>query len=81
MKKNLIIGLLTIVSLLSLTYGYLQKQEADEQQALAIENAKIAREAEIRAGQSQKEAEMQRTIALMNEAKAMKLLDEVKKKK
>ena len=81
MKKNLIIGLLTIVSLLSLTYGYLQKKEADKQKALAIENAKIAREAEIRAEQSQKEAEEQRMIALINEAKAMKILDEVKKKK
>ena len=81
MKKNLIIGLLTIVSLLSLTYGYLQKQEADKQKALAIENAKIAREAEIRAEQSQKEAEEQRMIALINEAKAMKILDEVIKKK
>ncbi|MDZ7645965.1 MAG: hypothetical protein U5K54_01610 [Cytophagales bacterium] len=37
-----------------------RKQEPDEQEALAIENAKIAREAEIRAAQSQKEAEMQR---------------------
>lgn len=81
MKKNLIIGLLTIVSLLSLTYGYFQKQRADEQEALAIENAKIAREAEIRAEQSQKEAEMQRDIALINEAKALKIWDEVNKKK
>jgi hypothetical protein len=71
MKKNLIIGLLTIVSLLSITYGYFQKEKADEQEALAIENAKIAREAEIRAEQSQKEAEMQRQIAIMETHRAM----------
>jgi hypothetical protein len=49
MKKNLIIGLLTIISLSSMTYGYFQKAWADEQEALAIENSKIAREAEIKA--------------------------------
>jgi hypothetical protein len=71
MKKNLIIGLLTIVSLSSMTYGYFQKERADEQEALAIENAKIAREAEIKAEQSQKEAERQRDIAVMNAQRAM----------
>ncbi len=88
MKKNLIIGPLTIVSLSSMTYGYFQKERADEQEALAIENAKIAREAEIRADQSRKEAEMQRMLAIANEQRAMeqtamalKALDEAKKKK
>lgn len=81
MKKNLIIGLLTIVSLLSLTYGYFQKERADKQEALAIENGKIAREAEIRAEQSQKEAEMQRRLAVEQTAMALKALDEAKKKK
>ena len=88
MKKNLIIGLLTIVSLLSLTYGYLQKQEADKQKALAIENAKIAREAEIKAEQSQKEAQIQRDIAVMNAHRAMeqavmaqKAMEDAKRKK
>lgn len=56
MKKNLIIGLLTVVSLLSLSYGYFQKQRADEQEALAIANAKIAEEQRILAEQSREEA-------------------------
>ena len=88
MKKNLIIGLLTIVSLLSLTYGYIQKQRADEQEALAIENAKIAREQQIIAEQSRKEAEMQRMMAIANEQRAMeqaamaqKALEDARKKK
>jgi len=87
MNKNLIIGLLTIVSLLSLTYGYFQKAKADEQEALAIEQSKIAREAVIRAEQNQKEAEMQRQIAVMatdramiQKAMAMKAATEEKKK-
>ncbi len=71
MKKNLIIGLLTIVSLSSMTYGYFQKERADKQEALAIENAKIAREAEIKAEQSQKEAQIQRDIAIMETHRAM----------
>ena len=88
MKRNLIIGLLTIVSLLSLTYGYIQKQRADEQEALAIENAKIAREQQIIAEQSRKEAEMQRMMAIANEQRAMeqaamaqKALEDARKKK
>lgn len=71
MKKNLIIGLLTIVSLSSMTFGYFQKERADEQEALAIENAKIAREAEIKAEQSQREAQIQRDIAIMEVQRAM----------
>lgn len=71
MKKNLIIGLLMIISLSSMTYGYFQKERADEQEALAIENAKIAREAEIKAEQSQREAQIQRDIAVMEAHRAM----------
>jgi hypothetical protein len=63
MKKNIIIGLLTIVSLLSLAYGYFQKDRADEQEAIAIENAKIAREATIQAEKQMEMAQRQRIIA------------------
>jgi len=79
MKKNLIIGLLTIISLSSMTYGYYQKERADEQEALAIENAKIARESEIKAEQSQREAEVQRDIAVMNLHRAMEQAEMAKK--
>jgi hypothetical protein len=71
MKNNLIIGLLTIVSFSSMTYAYFQKEIADEQEALAIENAEKAREAEIQAVQSQKEAEMQRRISITEAHRAM----------
>jgi hypothetical protein len=79
MKKNLIIVLLTIVSISSITYGYFQKERADEQEALAIENAKIAREAEIKAEQSKKEAARERDIAVMNAQKAMEQAEMVMK--
>jgi hypothetical protein len=88
MKKNLIIGPLTIISLLSLTYGYFQKQRADEQEALALENARIARKQQIMVEQSKEEAERQRMMALANEQRAMeqaamaqKALEEAKRKK
>jgi len=88
MKKNLIIGLLTIVSLLSLTYGYFQKIRADQQEAFVIEQSKIAREALIRAEQSQKEAMIQRDIAVMEAHRAMeqsvmaqKAIEDAKRKK
>jgi len=35
MKKNLIITVLAIISIVSLIFGYSQKQKADEQTALA----------------------------------------------
>ncbi len=88
MRKNLIIGLLTIVSLLSMTYGYFQKERADEQEALAIEQSKIAREAVIKAEQSQKEAQMQQAMAVAEAHRAMeqsliaqKALEDAKRKK
>ena len=63
------------------TYGYFQKQRADEQEAFAIENAKIAREQQIMAEQSRKEAEMQRMMAMEQTAMVLKALHEAKKKK
>ncbi len=67
MKKKLSIVLLTIVSLSSMTYGYFQKERADEQAALAIENAEMAREAENIADQYRKKEEMARMNALDNQ--------------
>lgn len=88
MRKNLIIGLLAVVSILSLTYGYIQKQRADKQEAIAAENIKIAHEQRVMAIESAKEAEMQRKIALTNLQKALeqealliKALEVAKRKK
>jgi hypothetical protein len=76
------------VSLLSLTYGCFQKIRADEQEAIALENIKIAREQRIMAEQAAKEAEMQRMLAIDNERRAMeqaamaqKAFEDAKRKK
>ena len=42
MKKNIVIGLLTVVTLLSLMYAYVQKKKADTQRELAVEQFEIA---------------------------------------
>ncbi len=88
MNKNIIIGLLTVVSVLSLTYGYVQKQRADEQEAIAMENIKIANEQRIMAEQAAKEAERQRIMAAASEHRAMeqaamaqKALEDAKRRK
>lgn len=65
MKKNLIIGLLTLVAVLSIAYGYYQKDRADE-------NERLAREMMIKAEEQQKLAEQQRRIAEMNMMEAMR---------
>lgn len=74
MKKNLLIGLLIVVSLASLAFGFFQKVEAKRQQAIAEANAEIAREAV-------KEAEKQRDIATMEHAKAVMARTEAAKQK
>lgn len=88
MIKNVIIGLLTVVSLLSLTYGYVQKLNADEQAKIALENVRLAEEMRIRAEQANKEAELQRSMATLSAHKAIeqaaiaeKALEEARRKK
>ncbi|MGJ3236681.1 hypothetical protein [Marivirga sp.] len=47
MKKNLIITILALISIASLIFGYIQKQKADEQEALAIELSVAIRQIEL----------------------------------
>jgi hypothetical protein len=74
MKKNIIIIILTLISLASLSYGYMQKLRADEQYAMAIENLNLARDAEFRAEQSQALAEQERIMAEVAMAEAQTAL-------
>lgn len=77
MKKNIIIGILALVSITSLLFGYMQYSRAKKQEAIATENMKFAREAEIRAEQSMKEAmnaETQAVIAYGEYAEALEQL-------
>jgi Tfp pilus assembly protein PilO len=72
MKKNLIIGLLTLVTVLSIAFGYYQKDRADKNEIRADENERLAREMTIKAEEQQKLAEQQRRIAEMNMVEAMR---------
>lgn len=72
MKKNLIIGLLTIISVLSISFGYYQKDRADKNELKANENERLAREMMIKAEEQMKMAEQQRRIAEVNAMEAMR---------
>jgi hypothetical protein len=72
MKKNFIIGLLTLVTVLSIAYGYYQKNRADENELRANENERLAREMMIKAEDHLKRAEQQRRIAEMKMMEAMR---------
>lgn len=73
MKKNIIIALLAIVSVVSLIYGHHQKQLADNHKELADLNAAQAQQAIARTEEALKEANMQREIALHHMALAEQL--------
>ena len=75
MKKNFIIGLLTLVTVLSIAYGYYQKNRADENELRANENERLAREMMIKAEDHLKRAEQQRRIAEMKMMEAMRQLE------
>ncbi len=70
MKKNVIIAILAITTILSTVYAFYEKTEAEKQQALAVENEKLAREMSIKAEEQMKLAEQQlrRTEVSMMEA-------------
>ena len=63
MKKNLVITLLAVVSVLSLSYGFYQKQEADKFEQVAKENERFAIATRMEAEHQKRLAEQQRDIA------------------
>ena len=67
MKKNIIIGLLAVTSVLSLTYGYYQKIRADQQEMRAKEEYQRAEMQKRIANESRKLAD--RTMEQFQEAK------------
>jgi len=85
MKKNLITGVLTLITVLSISFGYYQKNRADESELRANENERLAREMMIRAEDEHKQAELQRRIAETNMVEAIRqreiALQEIQKRK
>jgi hypothetical protein len=75
MKKNIIIGVLALVSLLSTAFAVQQKIRADKNEALAIENEKRALQMMDEASKAADEAQRQRMIAEVALVEAMKQRD------
>ncbi len=65
MKKNIIIGVLAVMTLSSWVYAFYWKINAEEQKALAIEQAKIADQAREVAHEQMKLAEEARAQSEM----------------
>ena len=63
MKKNLIIGVLALISILSIVFALMQKTEAERQRQLADQNAVEAKLQNEVAKMAQQLAEEQRKIA------------------
>jgi|JI10StandDraft_1071094.scaffolds.fasta_scaffold02835_12 hypothetical protein len=72
MKKNIIIGVLALVSVLSMAFGVQQKIRADKNEALAIENEKRALQLMEEARLAADDAQRQRMIAEANLVEAMR---------
>ena len=72
MKKNLIIGLLSLITTLSLSFGFYQKNRADDSELRADENERLAREMMIKAEEQYKQTEQQRRIAEINMVEAIR---------
>lgn len=79
MKKNLLIAVLTLVSVSSVAFGYQQKMMADKFKLMAEENERLAREQAERAQQELKRAEMYLSEAMRMEEAARILLEKDKK--
>ncbi|MBN8654017.1 MAG: hypothetical protein J0L67_21490 [Cytophagales bacterium] len=72
MKKNIIIGVLALVSVLSMAFGVQQKIRADKNEALAIENEKRAIQLMEEARLAADDAQLQRAIAEVNLVEAVR---------
>ncbi len=79
MKKHLALAFFGIFSIVSILYGFIQREEADKQrneaqrqESRAIKSEKLANEAMKMAEMAQMEAENQRHLAMMNEQIAKK---------
>lgn len=70
MRKNIIIVILTISSLVSLTFAYIQKQRADMLEATALEQMKKR----IIAEQAAEQANEERIMATEREQKMLEQL-------
>ncbi len=78
MKKNIIIGILSVVTCLSLVFAYMQKTAAEEARVQAIEARIQAEEAMLISKEQAEQARRNVEIAQMNMAKLVSDLAERK---
>ena len=80
MKKNIAITALSIISVLSVTYGYYQKKQADENETRALESELVAKKMTLEAERQMEIATYHKKIAEMNarEAKRQEQLSKSK---
>jgi hypothetical protein len=81
MTKNILIVALALVSILSLSFGYVQKQKASEYLLLAQQNENIAREQAAMAQQQFMRAEQQARMAEAMMVESQKRLIEAQARK
>ena len=72
MKKNLIIGILSVVSVLSMGFAYYQRTIARRCEIIAVESVRRAEEMNRVAREARIMAEQQRAMAEMNAMEANK---------
>ena len=79
MNKNHLILLLSLLCLASLSFGFYQKLRADQQEALAMQNASLAERAMQRAEVQKAEAQRAIQQARLNEMITTEHLNKVMK--
>ena len=79
MKKNIIIAILTITTIMSIIYAFYQETEAEKQKKLAMENQVLAIKQEHRAEQQMQLAAVNAMQAMQQVQIVNELLQECKK--
>lgn len=85
MNKNVIIGILTLISIGSIYFAFQQNSKIDERveacEQEKSELAKIAQEQQLKATEFQKMAELAQAEAMVQRALAEAQIEELKKRK
>ena len=74
MKKNIIIGILAVLTVLSTFFGMYQRTEAIKQRQLAEQNAIMAQHNAQMAQENEKQARAQMQMAMVSKVEAEKQL-------
>lgn len=81
MKKNILIGVLTVISILSILFGYTQRNEADRQRIINEVHMKMLDDAKVESGRFQHEAELNLREAIRQEQIVQDIVKKNKERK